>query len=104
MAFTGKLLDSVKETGLGTPMVFDPPKDSFTIQGISTGNPARVVVILEGSVDGINFLPLEGNFGIVFTDQAMGSISGIPLAAIRANLTVLSGGDSPTVTVWAAVT
>jgi hypothetical protein len=60
-----------------------------------TGSPSSVSINLEGTIDGTNWFVLanSGNTG----QFLMGGVL-FPVKGVRANLTDLSGGSSPTVT------
>ena len=58
-----------------------------------TGAPTAVSVNLEGSLDGTNWVVLK-----TLTAAGVGSSTGVPVRFIRANLTTLTGGTTPTVT------
>lgn len=73
---------------------------SYTI-GI-TGAPSAVTVDIEGSFDGETFFQIAQHVmtaGELTATKAMFHIAGKPVMFIRANLTTLTGGTSPTVTV-----
>jgi len=70
--------------------------ENFTWQLTDTGSPSSVSCQLQGSLDGSNWF----NIGAAaLTAPGLQTIATTPLAFIRANLTTLSGGTSPTVTV-----
>jgi hypothetical protein len=93
MALSGTLLNAAIATGVGNTIVFDEPKTTFGVQVMTTGSPASFSARLEGSIDGINFEWIGTNFTSAGIQAA--ASSAIPLIAIRANLTALSGGTSP---------
>lgn len=95
-------LDAVSAVGVGAQTEFDTPKLSISMQVSFTGSPTSVVVGLEGSVDGQNFVQLRefntsqnSNGDIVTNVPASPSA---PVIVARANLITLTGGTSPTVT------
>lgn len=104
MSCTGDVsLNAATATGVGTTISFDCPKSNVSMQVVLTGSPTTVSVPLEGTVDGVTFIQLvlfnqgSGNNAIVAS-------SGKPVVAVRANLTVLTGGTSPTVTATISAT
>lgn len=99
MALVAKSLDMVSATGPGVPLTFDVPKTQFAMQAIISGSPSDAEISLEYSIDGVTFYPLTN---ASFTDGQIVSVSDHVAVAVRANLTLLSGGTSPAVTVWIA--
>ena len=68
-----------------------------TLQAIVTGSPTGCQIQLEGSLDNVNWFNLSGSQ--VCTANLQISVTERPESYIRVNLTTLSGGTSPTVTV-----
>jgi hypothetical protein len=98
MALSGISLNAVTVTGAGSALMFDEPKASHTMFVLTTGSPSTVTVFLEGTPDGVNWFEISS-----ITNTSLLNIgANWPLAGVRANLTVLSGGSSPTVTAWFA--
>ncbi len=99
MALVGKSLDAATTTGPGLALEFDTPKSIFSLKIMTTGSPT-FNINLEGSLDGVNWdtLLAHQTTGLFPTWSPVGLSGGTPLMAIRANLTSLSGGTSPTVT------
>ena len=98
MAFVG--LNSVSVTGPGQVFQFEPPKQSyFTMTSSSTGNPATATVIMEGYLDGTNWFTISYNFDVSPPTNYTYVTGDGPWNFIRLNLTALSGGTSPTITV-----
>ena len=97
MALSGKSLDAVSATGPGAAIMFDEPHTNHSLSYSTTGSPTSVAVELEGTIDGTNWFGLfsAGN-------PPFGNSIDFPLLGIRANLTTLVGGVSPTVTAWVA--
>jgi hypothetical protein len=100
MTLVAKSLDAVSVAGPGTAIMFDKPLSRVSIQSIVVGAPT-ISLQLEGTIDGSNWVNLGAN--------DPGSITGSyrfagmpPVMGIRANLTSISGGTSPTVTAWVA--
>lgn len=96
-----KLLDAATGTGASTNMA-NGLSNAQSVQVNITGAPTAVTVTVEGSLDmGANWDTIAT---IAFTapELAAGftslSIGDKPRDAIRHNLTVLTGGSSPTVT------
>jgi len=100
MAF--KLLDAVTGTGASTAITMRKINEDHSIQINITGTPTAVTVTLEGSLDGVLFstiLTTAMSAGELTATTALAHIADKPLRFVRANLTVLTGGSSPTVTV-----
>lgn len=92
-------LNAATSTGPGGWPALNEPRSIHTMQVSFTGSPTRVVVNLEGTVDGTNwkvFATFDTNAGNASGDVI--TISEQPLLNARANLTTLTGGSSPTVT------
>lgn len=96
-------LDAATATGAGTAFDLGVGHAKFGLQVKHTGSPTSVVVSLEASVNGTDWFSLgtwdsasQGNGDIVFVVDR-------PVIHIRANLTTLTGGTSPTVSAWMAV-
>jgi hypothetical protein len=95
-------------TAVGPGQEFRPsPGGGIKAHVYTTGGP-DIQVQLEGTLDGI-FWHMTGNVFINSPDSS-GFVSGtgvapngMPFQAVRANLVSLSGGTSPTVTVYAEI-
>lgn len=98
MGLMVKSLDVATLVGAGAVASFDVPKSKFAMQVDVTGSPTSVVVVLEGTIDGVNFFSLK----TWASGDPVSDINVHVATAIRANLTTLSGGASPTVTAWVA--
>jgi hypothetical protein len=94
-----KSLDAVTATGAGTVLDLHEVKTNHTLQVIVTGGPASLNVDLEGSLDGAAFVALAS---VSAVGGGLATTSGGPIRYLRAKLTALSGGSSPTVTAWIA--
>lgn len=100
MAF--KFFDAQDSTGTSGSIIFRRPIKDHTVQIEVTGSPTAVTVDLEGSLDdgfwtALGTIPLSAQD---ITDG--GSVTHLlnkPIRFVRANLTELTGGTSPTVTV-----
>lgn len=71
---------------------------SFAMQVVHTGLPTTITVELEGTINGTHWVTLA-----TWTNLAPGDIVFVvdkPVAQVRANLTALLGGTSPTVSAW----
>lgn len=96
-----QLLVAVAATGAGTN-VWAGSKESggfqqkYTWSTVITGAPATLVVNLEGSLDGDNWYVLDSSSNV---SGEMKSVVNTPVLYIRGNLTTLTGGTSPTLTV-----
>lgn len=93
-------LNAAAATGAGIANEMFGPRNIHTMQVIVTGAPSAAVVNLEGSADGGTTWGKLATF-----DLTAGNISGDFVTAsdasvnrIRANLSTLTGGTSPTVT------
>jgi hypothetical protein len=95
-----RLLQAVTAIGAGAAVILDPPRRSFGLQVTHTGGPTVVVVSLDGSIDGTNWFSLGSWSTLTFGDIVF--IVDKVVTQIRGNLTVLTGGTSPTVTAWVA--
>lgn len=71
--------------------------DKHTLSIITTGSPATCTIELDGSLDGTNWFDLSGDQ--TCTSSLMVHVINKPVQQVRVNLTVLSGGTDPTVTV-----
>ena len=101
MANVTTLLNAVTSTGAGPAKDLSRLIDKHVIQVDITGGPSAVTVVLEGSIDG-------NDFGVVgthaFTAGDLTNTTAIffdtdnPLLHVRVNLTVLTGGSTPSVT------
>ena len=101
MAAVTTLLNAVTSTGVGPAKEFKRLIDKHVVQVDITGAPSAVTVLLEGSIDGTTF----GIVGThVFTAADLTNTTAIffdsdnILLHVRVNLTVLTGGTTPTVT------
>jgi hypothetical protein len=90
-------LDAATSTGAGIVLMFDEPPALHGAQSITTGSPMDAVIVIEGTIDGSTWYEIG-----TISPNAYSTVVNSPLAGIRANLTTLDGGTSPTVTVWIA--
>lgn len=89
-------------TGASEALTFRKIVKDHTVQMTTTGAPTAVTVDLEGSLDGTTFEQLATHdfTGAEITAQsAMFHVVDKPVRYIRTNITTLTGGTSPTVTV-----
>lgn len=95
------LLNAVTATGAGT-LVATPGIDRFhsiQVLGGGTAVATAVTVKLEGSLDGTNWAGiLTWTLGAQAYKDIV-SLANFPVVYVRGNLTVLTGGTAPTVTV-----
>lgn len=105
MAKPYKILNAATATGAGSAFDLGDAASVFTMQVVLTGAPATDTTKLEGSLDGTNWFDLTG-----LTLSAAGAVTnsadaGVHFATryVRANVTTLTGGTAPTVSVWLAV-
>ena len=95
------LLNNVAATGAGGGWQCGGGIESHTVQATITGAPTAVTVDLEGSVDGSTWVALDTHAfsaGELTATKAMWHIVNKVVKHVRANLTTLTGGTSPTVT------
>lgn len=69
-----------------------PDVSKYGLQVSTTGSPASVQVLVEGSIDGVNWMGL-----LSVTSATTGWVADRPMKFVRLNLAMLSGGTSPTV-------
>jgi len=95
-----KTLDAATATGVDAngALTFKKVPPNWTVQIKYTSNPSSVIVDIEGSLDGANYTQIAQHTAAAADD--IFHISGKPVKYIRANLTALTGGTSPEVTVW----
>lgn len=92
-------LNAATSTGPGSVITFDEPKSAVSMQVVVTGSPTDADVVIEGSLDGTTFTTLTASTNYASSHNGeIASFSGKPVLAVRANLTTLIGGSSPTVT------
>jgi hypothetical protein len=111
-----KSLDTATESGTdGTSIDLGGVSNEYTVHHFTTGSPTAAQVTIMGSLDGVNWFG-TGVTSLSATGYASSTvtngeeISGTPdriymphVRYIRARLSTLSGGTSPTVTAWVAV-
>jgi len=86
-------------TGAGTAEALASPMSKFTMQTVVTDVPTAVSVTLQGSLDGSNWTTIATSTSTTGDQQ---SVVDKPQTYVRANLGTLTGGVSPTVTVYVA--
>lgn len=94
-------LDAATAVGPGESRDLEDVRRHFTVVYFATGGPTSASVVLEGSHDGTNWVQVAGmaagptpSATTIYTNW---------FRHIRANLTALNGGTSPTVTATIAV-
>ena len=90
------LLDAATAVGVGPTLYFTDNPDGIAFQVSDTGAATQITITIETTNDDVNWDTLSTN-----DITAAGNIfqyAGNPGAAIRANLTVLTAGTAPTVT------
>jgi len=95
------LLSAVTGAGAGTIKKSAYPMQHHALSITITGSPTTIVVDLEGSVDGTNFVALGTktfSAGEKTAAFALLFVIDKPVTYVQANVTTLSGGSSPTVT------
>lgn len=96
-----KSLDAVTTTGPGKIRDFESLYRRHTIHVIVTGAPERFHVAVQGSMDGQNWF---GLVGVQESEVEFETSEGHNVRYVRAFVTLLQGGTSPTVTAWIAST
>jgi len=95
MSLVIKSLDAATSPTVGAAGFFDVPKAKFSMQVEVTGSPTSISLELDGTIDGVNFFFMgQWSPGQAF----LAVINACVVKGVRANLTSLSGGTSPTVT------
>lgn len=99
-----KLLTAATATGAGASVRLKKGVQEHTVQVIITGAPTAVTVALESSLnDGVTWNSI-GTYAFSAGDLAAASamyhVVNKPAELVRANVTTLTGGTSPTVTCY----
>jgi len=105
------LLDAATATGTSVAVKMNrkPAKHTFQITMGGTVVATAVTVDAEGSLDDITYFQLASHAlsaGEITAEGAMFHLVDTPVKYIRANLTTLTGGTAPTITVkhvWSEV-
>ncbi len=95
-------LNAVTGTGASGAKEFRRLIDRHALQVTITGAPSAVTVTLEGSLDGTTFSTIGTHAmsaGELTATKAMYFDVDMPVLWVKANLTVLTAGTAPTVTV-----
>lgn len=92
-------LDGASDLGAGTSRDLEGVLSNHGLIVAATGNPTLMNVALEGSHDGVTWVRFATASG---STPAAGFVDGRPVRHVRANLTALDGGTSPTVTATVA--
>lgn len=90
-------LGTLAATGAGTAVNLSVVAHKHTVTAVPTGSPATCTVKLEGSIDGTTWFDLST--AQTCTAAVAFHVVEKPVLAVRANLTALTGGTSPTVVV-----
>ncbi len=90
-------LAAAAATGGGTPYDLGVCHGNFSMAVTVAGGPSGCGVQLQGSLDGTNWYSL-GSATSNTSGTAVATASNTPARYVRANLTTLTGGTSPTVT------
>jgi len=93
------LLNAVTATGATEPVGFTKNPETLNFQVVDTGGATQITIAIETSNDDTNWDTLLTHD--VTADGDTFVYSGNPGGAIRANLTVLTAGTAPTVTLTA---
>lgn len=99
-----KLLAAATATGAGASVRLKKVVQEHTVQALITGSPTAVTVSLESSLnDGVTWNAI-GTYPFAAGDLTAGSVMyhviDKPAELVRMNLTSLTGGTAPTVTVF----
>lgn len=97
-----RLLDAASSTGVSTAWYLSSGANEHTVQCMATGSPTSVVVELEGSLDNGTWYQLAEHLwsnSELSNQAAMFHVSSKLVGYVRINLTTMSGGSSPTMTV-----
>ena len=102
MAYT--LLNAATATGAGVSQKLPATPDKHTVQATMGGTvvATAVTVDLEGSLDDTTFAALASHAftsAEITAEAAIFHVVNAPAKYVRANLTTLTGGTAPTVTV-----
>jgi hypothetical protein len=105
------LLDAATATGSGERVRMNRKPSQHTLQATMGGTvvATAVTVDTEGSLDELTWFQIDQHVfsaGEITAEGAMWHITGTPVKFLRANLTTLTGGTAPTVTVkhvWSEV-
>lgn len=98
------LLSAAAATGVGKGLPLIPAKSRHTVQATMGGTvvATAVTVVLEGSLDNENWFALGTHAfssAEISAEKAMFHVVDKTAMFVRANLTAMSGGTAPTVTV-----
>lgn len=98
------LLDAATATGTSVAVRMNRKPAMHTIQVKMGGTvvATAVTVAIEGSLDNIDYFQLVSHAlsaGEITAEGAMFHLADMPVKYLRANLTTLTGGTAPTVTV-----
>lgn len=93
-------LNAVTATGASTAVDLGVVRTAFAMQTVVTGSPTGVTVNLEGSLDGSHWATIVSSTSTTGDYKSAGQASATApcFRYIRANLTTLTAGTSPTVT------
>jgi hypothetical protein len=95
------ILDAVTTTGQSAAHMTFPGCSDHTVQTTFTGSPTAVTIKLMGSLDANTWFDLAEHVcsaGEISAGAAMFHVNGKLVKYIAINLTVLTGGTSPTLT------
>ena len=100
-----KLLNAATATGASNPLDLQPPKLAHTVQATMGGDvvATAVTVDLEGSVDGASWFTLASHAftaAEITAEKSMFHVVNKVVSCVRVNITALTGGTNPTVSVW----
>jgi len=96
-----RILDAATATGAGNDWQVRAGASEHTIQGVCTGSPTAVTTEFEGSLDGVTWYQLAEHSWTtneIAAQAALFHVSTKLITYTRINLSVLTGGTTPTVT------
>ena len=96
-SFTFTTLDAVEASAIIDLGQGGAPSRAMAFSTVQTGSPATATLVIYGSIDGVNFFDISGNQAAA--SNLLFFVIDKPVRYLRANLTALSGGTAPTVTV-----
>ena len=93
-------LDLLTANGSTTGADFQTTPHIFTFQSVTTGSPTSFTLTYQGSLDGTNWFTLGSSTAAAGDAQF---VVDKPARFVRATLSALTGGTSPTIRVYVAV-
>jgi len=97
------LLINATSVGAGNAVQPAPGTSDHSYDIAITGSPIAVTVTLEGTIDGQNWVALDTHVmtaGELLAGYALVFVTGKPVGLVRGNLTLLTGGANPEVSMY----